>query len=129
PDAKFILTVRDYDAWLQSAANHWENRPAHNDPKKDDIHMEIRRLLRAAVYGCYDFQPDRFRIVHERHVEAVTRYFADRPEKLLIYPLTTGAGWEPLCDFLETPVPHEPFPHKGNGLTAGMSSKQLEVRD
>lgn len=31
------------------------------------------------------------------------------PEKLLIMEL--GEGWEPLCRFLDMPVPNEPFPH------------------
>ncbi|MEM9071145.1 MAG: sulfotransferase family protein [Myxococcota bacterium] len=121
PDAKFVLTVRDEESWLRSAANHWHDRPAFDDPRKDETHMRIRRLLRAAVYGCYGFDRERFAYVHRRHVEAVKRHFAGRPDKLLVYPLTAGAGWEPLCEFLGVPVPSEPFPHRGRKLSQRMA--------
>ena len=31
------------------------------------------------------------------------------PERLLVFEVADG--WEPLCNFLEHPVPEEPFPH------------------
>ncbi|MCB8962264.1 MAG: sulfotransferase family protein, partial [Ardenticatenales bacterium] len=31
------------------------------------------------------------------------------PEKLLVFDVREG--WEPLCAFLEVPVPDQPFPH------------------
>ncbi len=31
------------------------------------------------------------------------------PERLLVWNVTEG--WEPLCEFLEVPVPAEPLPH------------------
>ncbi len=127
PGSKFILTVRDPEKWLRSAKNHWEGRPAWDDPKKSALHMKIRRLLRASTYGCYDFEPARFRYVYEQHVRNVRAYFADRPDDLLELPLTDGVGWSPLCDFLGVPEPKEPFPHKGGKLSAKLAG--LEVGD
>ncbi len=127
PGSKFVLTVRDEDAWIRSARNHWAGRPAHNDSTKDEVHLRVRRLLRAATYGCYEFQEQRFRWVYRQHLEAVKRYFAGRPEDLLLYPLCEGAGWEPLCEFLGVPCPSEPFPHKGRKVSA--RAAQLEVHD
>jgi hypothetical protein len=127
PDARFVLTVRDEEAWLDSCRRHWDGRPAWDDPTKSGVHLEIRRFLRAAVYGCYAFEPQRFREVYRAHVRDVVAYFADRPEKLLVLPLTDGAGWRPLCDFLGAPVPAEPMPHKGGGLKARQPG--LELRD
>ncbi len=31
------------------------------------------------------------------------------PDRLLVFDVTQG--WEPLCAFLDVPVPDEPFPH------------------
>ena len=42
-----------------------------------------------------------------RHNEEVKRDVP--PERLLVWSVTEG--WEPLCEFLEVPVPDEPFPH------------------
>ena len=41
-----------------------------------------------------------------RHTEAVKA--AIPPERLLVYE--AGQGWGPLCDFLDVPVPEEPYP-------------------
>lgn len=42
-----------------------------------------------------------------RHHRAVRRTIA--PERLLVWDV--GEGWEPLCEFLELPVPDVPLPH------------------
>ncbi len=120
PDAKFVLTVRDEESWLRSCENHWTGRdafaPADTDGKA--THMEVRRFLRAAVYGSYEFEPERFRHVYRKHVDDVRRYFADKPGKLLELDVVGGAGWEPLCAYLGRPIPDQPFPHKGGVLSA-----------
>lgn len=126
PGSKFILTTRPMESWLRSAKNHWSGRPAHDDLSKSDVHLGIRRLLRASTYGCYDFQPERFAWVHEEHVRRVREHFAGR-EDFLELPVTSGAGWQPLCDFLDVPFPSEPFPHKGGMISKRLA--QLEVGD
>jgi hypothetical protein len=47
-------------------------------------------------------------------VEVFVRHVADvraavPPERLLVFEV--AQGWEPLCGFLNVPVPDEPFPH------------------
>ena len=129
PDSSFILTVRDKETWLRSCRNHWQGRSAFESTDNPDAeaHMQIRRLLRAAVYGCYDYQPERFSWVYDEHERAVRHHFRDRSASLLVYDLVAGQGWEPLCDFLGQPVPKAPFPHKGSRLTERTS--QLEMND
>ena len=34
-------------------------------------------------------------------------------------------GWEPLCEFLDKPVPNEPFPHVNTG--AGWAGHEMEL--
>ena len=119
PGSKFVLTVRDEETWLQSCENHWSGRDAFAPTKgsSEESHMKIRRFLRAAVYGCYDFQPERFARVYRKHVDQVLDYFRDRPEDLLVMNVVGGEGFEKLCPFLGLPIPIKPFPHKGNRLT------------
>lgn len=56
-----------------------------------------------------------FRGDFEKHGKDVfNEYYAEMratvaPEKLLEYHIVEG--WEPLCEFLDVPVPKQPFPH------------------
>ncbi|GAB4206018.1 MAG: hypothetical protein OHK0013_22320 [Sandaracinaceae bacterium] len=129
PGSKFVLTVRDEESWLRSCANHWSGRPAYQEGEGEDhaIHMEIRRFLRAAVYASDDFEPERFRRAYRRHVENVTRYFADRPGDLLVLAITQGEGFEKLAPFLGVPAPSVPFPHKGKKLSERMSKARADA--
>lgn len=124
PDARFILTVRDEEAWLRSCARHWEGRDAFAEANSaaGETHMRIRRFLRAAVYGAYDFEPERFRQVYRQHVAAVRRHFANEPGRLLELDIAGGEGWEKLAPFLGRPIPDQPFPHKGGALSARAAS-------
>ncbi len=126
PGSKFILTVRDKEGWLGSCARHYFNRPAFkatSDPD-EEVHMLVRRFLRAAVYGCYNFDKQRFSDVYDDHVRRVMDYFKDRPEDLLIIDICSGEGFEKLAPFLERPVPSEVFPHKGAVLSRRMLAEQ-----
>jgi hypothetical protein len=41
----------------------------------------------------------------------IRRFFSDKQDQFLEIDICAGAGWEPLCKFLEVPVPSETFPH------------------
>lgn len=131
PGSKFILTVRDEAAWLASCEKHWSGRdpfePAQTSSpplsyRDHTIHMEIRRLLRAAVYGSYVFDRDRFARVRREHHERVKRYFADRPKDLLVVDIAGGAGWKEIAPFVERAIPDQPFPHKNRARGEGPKS-------
>ncbi|MEM7447681.1 MAG: sulfotransferase family protein [Myxococcota bacterium] len=126
PGSKFILTVRDTGSWLRSANNHWTGRdpfaPAETDAAQS--HMKIRRLLRAATYGCYEFEPTRFRWVFEQHRLNVERYFQKRSEDLLVIDICNGEGFEKLAPFLGVPEPIQPFPHKGFRLSEQINQER-----
>jgi hypothetical protein len=100
-DARFILTVRDRDAWISSLARHAE-RVGPTD---------ARRL----VYGTTDVAGNEARHLdrYEAHNEAVRAYFADRPDKLLVFDAAAGDGWDELGRFLGVDVPDDrPYPHE-----------------
>ncbi len=92
------------------------------------VGMRVKQLLRAAVYGCYSFVPERFSWVYDQHVRNVMEYFKDRPDDLLVLDICNGEGFEKLAEFLGRPEPNEPFPHKGAVLSRGMAERRLAAR-
>jgi hypothetical protein len=94
--ARFILTVRDLDVWLDSRRRHVEK----NQQLKD-----------AGEYRgeFVSVNVDAWATEYRRHEAVVRAYFADRPDDLLVFDLSRE-GWEPLCEFLDHPVPEAPFP-------------------
>lgn len=101
--ARFILTVRETGAWLESCKKQFSTKHAekHNDAHKALFHD---------LYGCNTFDAALFRQGYERFVAGVHEYFAHRPEDLLVMDIAAGDGWEKLCAFLDRPVPEIPFP-------------------
>jgi hypothetical protein len=97
PGSRFILTVRDLEDWLDSRRRHVE---------KD------QRVKGADHEGVMNVDLDGWRTEYLRHEAVVRAYFADRPSDLLVLDITAGQGWEPLCEFLDRPVPEAPFPWK-----------------
>lgn len=119
PGSKFILTLRDKESWLGSVSRHYYNRPAFKDvgDPDEEVHLRMRQFLRAAVYGCYNFCPERFSWVYDQHVRDVMAYFKDRPGDLLVINICSGEGFEKLAPFFGRPAPAEAFPHKGAVLS------------
>ena len=109
PQAKVILTVRDPRRWYESVAqtiHQAEAGPAPADP----LAAGMRQVVEGAVWngefdGRFD-DMDHAIDVFNQHNEAVRREIS--PDRLLVFEV--GQGWEPLCAFLDVPVPDEPFP-------------------
>ena len=108
PGSKFILTVRDKDAWLRSAESHWQF--SREWAERDRQFARFTYFICTAVYGCVRFNAERFSYVYDTHLRNVMDYFADRPDDLLVMDICAGDGWEKLCDFLGMPVPDAEFP-------------------
>lgn len=107
PGSKFILTVRDEAAWLRS---YYQFRDQQVKIGRNWPMNREARAVRRAVYGTEEFDPDLWRAGFRRHNERVLRYFAERPEDLLVMDVTRGEGWEKLCPFLGKPIPAAAFP-------------------
>ncbi|WP_119301708.1 sulfotransferase family protein [Dongia deserti] len=109
PNSKFILTVRDIERWWRSYENHISTRGARPRP---DI-VEIRKI----IYGFEEDLQHRQAYVDRylRHNDEVLRYFAGRPNDLLVMNWENGDGWPKLCRFLGKPVPNQPLPHANVG--------------
>ena len=112
PDAQFILTVRDIDAWQRSCAAHFASM--EGEPATRGAHKI--RLLRQRTYGTIDFDPDVFRSAYLRHVEHVQAHFRGRGN-LLVVDLCGGQGWAPLCSFLGFETNMSAFPWANRRLS------------
>jgi hypothetical protein len=114
PDAKIVLSVRDPEGWYTSVSNTIyqamsappESVPA---PIVEQLAMARKIVLERTFEGRFEDRAHAIGIF-ERHTEAVKR--AISPERLLVYPL--GAGWQPLCTFLDLPVPDTEYPHSNS---------------
>lgn len=110
PDAKVILSLRDPEAWYKSVMN--TIYPACVGARDgDDAAMQAFGNFAFEVVWDHVFDgriEDKAHVidVFNRHNETVK---AEVPaDKLLVY--TPGDGWEPLCAFLDVPVPDMPYP-------------------
>jgi len=106
PDAKFILTVRQSAAWLASCERHFPALRPNVWPANSAKVLELRRR----TYAAESFDSSRFRAAYEAHTAAVTRWFASRPDSLLVFDVCAGDGWPELCRFLGHPLQSTPFP-------------------
>ena len=111
PSAKCILTIRDADSWYASFRDTVFEVISHQDELADERHRAVQDLARDVILdrmleGRFE---DRTRAIelYERHNRAVQEQID--PSRLLI--LHIEDGWQPLCDFLDTSIPTEPFPH------------------
>jgi hypothetical protein len=105
PGSKFLLTVRDVEGWLRSIERDMSRK---QDIRRDRAADRNELLMR--LYGRTTFDSDAFRQAYYDHEARVKHYFRERPDDLLVMNITTSAGWEPLCSFLDLPVPDAPFP-------------------
>lgn len=122
PEAKVVLSVRDKRRWAESMHETvWAVRNgdsltrllsdarAHIDPEWAAFLGMIDSLLWRGE-GTFALAPESMEALietaeaHEQKVRA-----AIPPERLLVWDVREG--WEPLCSFLELPVPEVELPH------------------
>ena len=122
PDMKFILTVRESEAWYKSTF----------DTVYSLNRLTLSRIISLKIKGLFDpelrklykvwrfqetllwqntfkgrFHDKDFAIQQfEQHIENVKKNVP--AERLLVYKIQQG--WQPLCDFLQVPVPNTDFP-------------------
>jgi hypothetical protein len=103
PEAKVILTVRDPARWFEStqATIFSAEMVASDGPMAGFFRKAIMALFDARMHDR-----EHLIAVYQRHNDEVRR--AVPPQRLLIYDVTQG--WEPLCRFLDVPVPERAFP-------------------
>lgn len=123
PDAKVLLSVREGHSWATSMKNTiWgvfyddvlmrdlSNARARIDPGWND-YIELMKAMwrKSGLLGEMGggFEPTVLAAAMERHNQEVRD--AVPADRLLEW--SPAAGWEPLCAFLDVPVPQAPVPH------------------
>jgi len=116
PDVKVLLTVRDNPpVWAESFSTTISALPRILQQRPYCWIQKVRNLigpLEAMWLTQTDGQLEKYNDLptleraYTKHIETVKRLVP--PEKLLVFNVKDG--WEPLCSFLEKPMPNELFP-------------------
>jgi len=121
PEAKVIHTIRDPESWYKSCVQtiFWASKPSLGRMMSMMVKLPFSPVLRKRLPILKfngkmldnEFGSDllnksevikRFNARNEEVLKTVPK------ERLLVY--TVKEGWEPLCKFLNIPVPSTPFP-------------------
>jgi hypothetical protein len=127
PDAKVLLSVRDPERWEPSfretivdmcfgdtLIHLLSSARAHVDPKWRRYLEFVDRMF-WSEQGTFPVghSPDALIEGFAAHNERVKQVVP--PDRLLVWEVTDG--WEPLCAFLDVPVPSQPLPHANDRAT------------
>lgn len=114
PNAKFVLTVRDAEKWL--AVIRSTLLPKHRNPPMftcargllvaDKLQQLYQLTLRRVLGQSINMKDDNHLLNgYVQWIEHVERVVPS--DRLLVYNIKSG--WEPVCTFLQLPVPDRPF--------------------
>ena len=107
---EIVLSVRDGEKWHRSCMatiyKAMSSTPDPNDAEACAHRAMSRELILDRTFDGRMDDPVHAIQVYERHNQAVREGLP--AHRLLVYE--TGSGWEPLCNFLDCPVPDEPYP-------------------
>lgn len=112
PDAKVLLSLRAVDRWYESVKNTiypvMKQGPPERAPEiLHDFHEMVYALSFERTFEGRLGERAHEKRVFEEHNQA---FIAAPPApRLLVHQ--PGDGREPICRFLEVPVPDEDFPH------------------
>lgn len=124
PEAKVVHTIRDPESWYKSALEtiFWASKPSPGRIFNMMIRMpfskNIRQRLPVLQYNgkLLDWE---FGDINNK--EAVIKRFNDYNEKTIagipkerLLVFNVRDGWEPLCNFLQVPVPSQPLPRSNS---------------
>jgi hypothetical protein len=105
-DAKVILSTRDASAWYEST------QETILGPKWWDFTMQgpFGAMVKATIGQYFDGKVhDREHMLQRFHAHMAAVEAAVPPERLLVFE--ARQGWQPICAFLDLPVPSERYPH------------------
>lgn len=112
PDAKFVITLRSAESWLDSFSETIYPFVTDRERVRDEMQPWIDMAVRVIAKTGFPDGLDRAGLARafDAHTAAVTATIpADR---LLAFQVKDG--WQPLCSYLGLPVPDEPFPRSND---------------
>lgn len=131
PESQVLLTIRDSsEAWFKSSMSTVQPYAAKIYPGKPTLWQRIRQMVLPASgidqmftllmkyhplfqYGQYDVENGTStskKMYEDWNADVIRSVPKDR---LLVF--NVKQGWEPLCKFLDKPIPKEPFPRLNDG--------------
>ena len=112
PTAKFILTERSPENWADSFGSTIYKLVEGRDKAPEKMHDWLNMVNEVLAKTGFPDGLDREGLINGfiAHNKAVRDVIPE--EQLLIFQVKDG--WEPLCKFLNVPVPNEPFPRTNN---------------
>ena len=133
PDAKVILTLRDDKSWIKSW-NVLNNKvlksftfkflakiPYTSFKLQKDIHNEMILGKKGAFQGATTDE-EKMKKFNDWN-NSVIKYVPK--DRLLVYQVKEG--WEPICIFLDFPVPNITFPYKNKTKDMGYMSLFINI--
>jgi len=114
PDAKIILTTRDVDSWYESAnatVFKFVQMPFFRMWQYMDSKL-VGPLFRKSELVWKIFCANNYNeaVVKKAYIDHYDRIRAAIPSDRLLEFETGKDGWKKLCEFLEEPIPEEPWP-------------------
>jgi hypothetical protein len=110
PDARIVLSLRDPDRWYDSVMNTIHPTTVQacesDDPAQRAWGAWTNEIIWDGLFGGRMHDRAHAIDVFERHNEFVKRSVPE--DRLLVFE--AAQGWDPLCTFLERPIPDEDFP-------------------
>jgi hypothetical protein len=112
PKAKFILTERSPETWADSFGSTIYKLVGGRDKAPEKMHNWLDMVNEVLTKTGFPEGLDREGLMKGfiAHNKAVREVIPE--EQLLIFQVKDG--WEPLCKFLDVPVPNEEFPRTNN---------------
>ncbi len=137
PEAKVILSTRDFDAWYRSTANTIY-QAGSGLLKKVLLGLQLpfssrhRKLLQVFKLADKTIWKDEFagkfedkafakKVFDQHHADVIKTISAD---KLLVFD--AKEGWKPLCRFLGKDVPDQPYPHVNQQAEFRKKTKRIK---
>ena len=113
PDAKVLLTMRPEESWARSFASTIGKvfKVHHSIEAPPHIKTMLNVMNDSVISSTFDgdtMDPEVLIRAYRKRKEDVQA--AVPANRLLVFDV--AEGWDPLCNFLEVPIPDTPFPHE-----------------
>jgi len=123
--AKVILTYRERGEWWRSIHGHIDRINCRCTDRQSVAQLDAAACIHAALFGSRWPQEGLYLHRYDLHRKTVEMFCEKINRPLLIHDAKDG--WEPLCEFLDKPIPDEPYPRKNVSPMAPLEA--IENRD
>lgn len=129
PDVKIILTNRDTDSWLKSMQNtifdfmQWKIWRVWRYVDRQQTKPMLDMLTTSFEVFC---NSDYGEGARQAYIDHYARVRNTIPRDQLL-EFNFGDGYEPLCKFLDLPVPEKPYPHQNTSANFNGLQEELWI--